>query len=437
MPDSTPQHGPDESPEVENAVLGTPTGPSASDEVRSGPMTELVEVAPNVVAVLGALPAELELVLEPLDTGLLSDLDHQQISTALATVGNVATLGGNLAQAAPGVQGLYRMADESQNLLRAGGRLAMKDGQNLGTIIPLRGSGNTLAQARFTPVNGLNVAQFAASAGPALAMLALQSQLNEVGSLVQKNIELTNQVIQNTRREERARLDSLVTTVDQALQDARAAGAVPSSLWDTVATKGSYLRAERAKYRANVEEHVVRVRDHNPRSRREYMQGNSESIVFDAFALLSSLKAWIGYQGLSAAVARQAGQMDPVEARHFDSIVETTRRDWEMDLGAITELVGTLARELRIIVELRGPSTMKFSAKRKDVDTARQLASAVLQAISPLADSLAPVRGPLDGPDALCAPESTETRPYLDLLRWLLDSDETSGCWGSGTTAPP
>src|SRR3546814_14358946 len=66
-----------------------------------------------------------------------------------------------------------------------------------------------------------------------------------------------------------------------------------------------------------------------------------------AFALLSTLKAWVGYQALAAAVAREAGATDAAEARHFDSIVNKTRRDFERDLGDVTQLLGTLTRELR------------------------------------------------------------------------------------------
>src|SRR3546814_16688400 len=58
-------------------------------------------------------------------------------------------------------------------------------------------------------------------------MVALQSQLNEVSSLVQRNIDLTSQIIENTRSDERARLMGLVDTVAQALEDAEAAGSVP------------------------------------------------------------------------------------------------------------------------------------------------------------------------------------------------------------------
>lgn len=400
-----------------------------------GYSTEIIEVFPNVVAVLGAFPAELEHVLEPLNTGLLSVFDHDHVNSALGFVGNGATVGGNLAQAAMGMQGLYKMADESQALLKAGGKLAAKDGGNLGTILMPKGAAKSLAQARFTPASGLTAVQTAAAIGPALAMVALQVQLNHVSTLVQKNIELTSQVIEASRRIERATLISLVDTVEQALEDARAAGSVPRSLWETVASKKANLDAERKKYRSHVEDHIKKINDTGLHQRREYLQANAQAVVFDTFALLSTIKAWTGYQAIAAAVAREAGVDSPAEAKHFDSIVANTRRDFEADMSEATRLIGSLTRELRIIAELPGPSTMVLSGKRKDAKTTRVISASVLAAIAPLADALLPPREPLDVPDVICAPEEVGVEPYLRILRWMLEADEEVRFLGIGKDA--
>jgi hypothetical protein len=430
-----PGSGPEETTQADGKNVGDLAQVPGTELEQVGYATELVEVFPNVVAVLGALPAELEGVLEPLNTGLLSVFDHDQINSALAVVGNTATVGGNLAHAAAGMQGLYKISDESQALLNAGGRLAAKDGKNLGTIVLPKGSPKSLAQARFTPATGLTAATAAAAIGPALAMVALQAQLNQVSTLVQKNIELTSHVIESSRRTERATLMSLVDTVDQALEDARAAGSVPRSLWETVASKKANLDAERKKYRANVEDHINKITNAGVHQRREYLQANAKAVVFDAFALLATMKAWTGYQALAAAVARQAGAINPAEAKHFESIVANTRRDFEADMGEATRLVGSLTRELRIIVELPGPTTLKLSSKRKDADAARKISKSVLDAIAPLSDALLAPRGPLEAPEVVCAPTATELDPYLRILRWMLEPDEQVRVLGFGNDA--
>ena len=315
------------------------------------------------------------------------------------------------------------MTDESQALLKAGGKLAVKDGKNLGTILLPKGAPKPFAQARFTPATGLTAAQTAAAIGPALAMVALQVQLNQVSTLVQKNIELTSQVIESSRRTERATLMSLVDTVDQALEDARTAGSVPRSLWETVASKKANLDAERKKYRANVEAHINKITNAGVQQRREYLQTNAKAVVFDAFALLTTMKAWTGYQAIAAAVAREAGDGNPAEAKHFESSsrthAATLRPTWARQSGSsVTDPRTTHHRRVP------GPTTMKMSSKRKDADAARKIASSVLAAIEPLSDALLSPRGPLGAPEVVCAPTATGLEPYLRILRWLLEPDE-------------
>jgi hypothetical protein len=432
-PSTEPDHdGPDHSTDAAEPAINTGTGLEPGKYA-----TELVEVFPNVVAVLGELPADLEGLLEPLNTGLLTTADLDYVTKTLTVVGNSAAVGGNLAQTAAGFRGLYRIVDESQALLNAGGRLAAKDGANLGTILLPKGFAQKLAQARFTPATGLTAAGALAAIGPVLAMVGLQAQLNQVSTLVKKNIALTSQVIESTRRAERATLVSLVDTIEQALQDAQAAESVPRSLWDTVASKKADLRAERKKYRDNVEAHVGKIAGLGVHQRRQYLETNARSVVFDAFALLSTIKAWTGYQAIAAAVAREAGAEDPAEAKHFESIVANTRRDFEADLREATRLVGALTRELHIIVQLPVPAMVKMSSRRKDAEAARGICLGVLDAIAPLSDALLKPRGEPEPPEVVCAPMGTDIGPYLNILHWLLEANEHIRCLGIGEDAHP
>src|SRR5690242_17398737 len=90
--------------------------------------TVLVEVLPGVAAVFGEVPPALELDL--IDVGLVPATDRAHISMVLASIGNTATVAGNLGTAVAGAQGLYRLSESTQALLRAGGSLAVKDGAN-------------------------------------------------------------------------------------------------------------------------------------------------------------------------------------------------------------------------------------------------------------------------------------------------------------------
>lgn len=393
-----------------------------SDVESATASTVLAEVLPGVAVVFGEVPAELKPDL--VDFGLVSAVDREQISTVLASIGNTATVAGNLGNACVGMQGLYRISDATQALLRAGGTLAVKDGANLGAVFL---SGRIAGQARFIPVTAVSAAQTAAALGPALAMVALQMQLSEVTGLVRTNIALTTQVLTAIRNEQWAELTGLVTTVDRAVAQAREIESVPTSLWDSVAGSGASLDKQLDLYRQNVRGHVGQIDRPDTRRHREYLQANAEAIVFDAYALLSSVKAWTGYQALRAGRARAAGREDAHEARLVDVIARDTRRELDSALAETTGLVAALTRELRIIAELPGRDTLaqSLTGKRRDSKAARQTSARLLEAIEPLADALRPPAPPLRAPDVVCAPESLDLGPNLRILRWFLEDGET------------
>jgi len=402
---------------ADSPVVDDPTPNSDIDLTTAS--TVLAEVLPGVAVVFGEVPAELKLDL--IDFGLVSAADRKQLSIVLASIGNTATVAGNLGNAFASMQGLYRINDATQALLKAGGTLAIKDGANLGTVI----SSSGLAQARFIPVTAVSAAQAAAAIGPALAMVALQMQLSEITGLVRTNIALTSQVLTTIRNEQWAELTGLVATVDRAVDQAREVGSVPTSLWDTVAGRKADLHKQRDQYRLNVGNHVRQIHRLDTHGRREYLETNAEAILFDANALLSSVKAWTGYQALHAARARAAGSEDAGEARLVDAIARDTRKELDSALAETTSLVDSLTRELRITAELPGRDTLPLTGKRRDSKAARQTSARLLEAIEPLADALHPPAPPLEAPDLVCAPKSLDLEPYLRILRWFLEDDET------------
>ncbi|MGW7277071.1 hypothetical protein ACWGIV_01925 [Streptomyces sp. NPDC054844] len=56
---------------------------------------------------------------------------------------------------------------------------------------------------------------------------------------------------------------------------------------------------------------------------------------------------------------------------------------------------------------------------------ARETCARLLKAIEPLADALHAPAPPLEAPGVVCAPESLGLKPYLRILRWLLEDGET------------
>ncbi|MGW6444041.1 hypothetical protein [Lentzea sp. NPDC055074] len=390
---------------------------STDSPVGDDPATVLVEVLPGVAVVAGEVPPDLKLDL--IDFGIVPAADRKQISAILASIGNAATVAGNLGNAFASVQGLYRIGDTAQALLKSGATLAVKDGGNLGTVM---GPGGILHQARFYPVTTVSKASMAASVGPALAMVALQMMLSEVSGLVRANLAVTNQVLTTVRKEQWAELTGLVAAVERAVDQAREIESVPTSLWDDVAGSGALLRKQLELYQGNVRDHVKRIGRADARSHREYLQTNTEAIAFDVCALLSSLNAWTGYHALRAARARAAGREDAAEAQYAEVIARDTRAEFDSTLAEMTSLVDALVRELRITVEVRNPDGWPLPGKRKDVKAARDVSARLLQAIEPLADALHPPVPPIEAPDVICGPLDSE--PYRRILRWLFEDGE-------------
>ncbi|WP_328693517.1 hypothetical protein OHA74_40185 [Streptomyces phaeochromogenes] len=403
---------------ADSPVVDDPTPDSDIDSTTVS--TVLVEVLPGVAVVCGEVPAELKADL--IDFGIVPTADRKQISAVLASIGNTATVAGNLANAFASVQGLYRLGAGTQAWLNAGATLAVKDGANLGAVFF---GGKIVHQARLLPVAAVSTAQTVASIGPALAMVGLQMQLSEVTGLVRKNIALTSQVLAAIRNEQWTELTGLVTTIDRAVDQAREVESVPTSLWDNVAGSEASLRKQFELYRLNVRGHVGQIDGADASRRREYLQTNAAAIVFDANALLSSVKAWTGYQALRAGRARAAGREDAHEARLVDIIARDTRAEFDSALAETASLVGALTRELRIIAELPGPDSWPLPGKRKDVKAAREISARLLEAIVPLADALHPPAPPLEAPSLVCAPTSLELEPYLRILQWFLEDGET------------
>lgn len=382
----------------------------------------LVEVEPGILAAFGDDSASLagELGYEPVDAWLVPDLDRSQLSSALSVAGNTATVGGNIADAIAGLQGLYRVSAGTQALLNSGATLAAKEGAHLGSMLL---PGGRFAQARFITVSAVSTAQLASAIGPALAMIGLQVKLGEISRLVETNIGVTSQVLKELWMSERSRQEGLVEAVDQAIEDARRRQAVTEAVWDEIGGSGKDLLAQRKKYHNQVQEHLTEIADSDASARAQYLRINAAKIPVDMAALISSLRAWTGYQALRAGYYRRKGSEG---ARDADAISRETDARLTDALNAITDLIDAFVRELRLIAELPGGRDLRLTKRQKDSNEGRLTCADLLVAVAPLADALRPPRGPLDVPPIVCAPRSLKAADAcLSILRWLLEEGET------------
>lgn len=170
--------------------------------------------------------------------------------------------------------------------------------------------------------------------------------------------------------------------------------------------------------------HIQELGKVEGRARRQYLESNAEAIVFDTYALLSSLKTHAEYQNLRAALARTRSTDDESEGKLFDLITRRTPSEIEDSLREIRLLTESLVRELRIIAELPGRATVPLTKKRKDAKASRFTCRQLLETIEPLADMLQPAVEMPAVPETVCAPKELEFDPYLHVLRWFLEDGE-------------
>lgn len=380
------------------------------------PSVELVEVMPGTAVVFGDVPEDMDL----LDFGLVPQEDRDRVSNALGTLGNVGSVYGNLANAAQSVQGLYRVNDATMALLNSGARLASKDGAKLGTLFQ---NGKMVAQARFVPVS-MTAASTLASIGPAIAMIALQMQLDGINKLVQANIALTQQTLQTINQEQWAELAGLSKSINRAIDQSKRVGQVTASIWENVAGNEPILDKQLDLYSQKVKSHIQKVHQLDGEARQEYLKNNAEAILFDSKALLYALKVQAGYQMLRAAYSRVLGKNDDSEARLAEVIEQDMRDATKIGVDNSRRLVGALMRELRIVAELPGraklPLTKSWRFKKTSKMTCRQL----LDSLEPLANTLHPVAENIEIPALVSAPENTDVHSYLHILRWFMHDGE-------------
>lgn len=405
------------SPEPINGNEADSAEPAIEDSDDTAEVTTtLVEVVPGAVVVFGDIPDG----LVPLDMGLIPGVDLERLSVALGSLGNTGTVGGNLANAVASTRGLYRVDAATQALLNAGGKLAVKDGAKLGGVFM---NTKLVAQARFIPA-GVTAAQTVAAIGPALGLIALQMMLSEVSALVETNIALTKQTLKTIRHEQWSELTGLVKSIDLAIKQANEIGGVTRSLWNNVAGHEAILGKQYDLYKRKVTDHNKQLGRLSGTARRQHLETNAEAILFDAFALLYSLKARTGYQAIRAAWARSEGVHSEKEAQLVEVITRDARAEYEAARQHSTELLESLHRELNIIAKLPGRATLPLSRSRRAAKTSQLSCQQLVQAIEPLADALRPASAELTVPSVLCAPDHLDLKPYLNVLRWFLDEGE-------------
>lgn len=403
-----PQQGPGQ-----NDNDGVPQMPAGTGEKLPG---EVLEQGPVIVELPDGYVALFDQAADgvaPFDLSLLPD--REWLAEALGTAGNVGTLGGNIAGM---LQGIYRVDAATQALLSSGAQLAVKDGANLGAIFM---NGKLAAQARFIPV-AATAAGLVAAVGPALAMMALQTMISDVRRLIQTNIELTYQILEEIRMDQREEFEAVMKQIDDAFNEARSHGDVADS-WNQIKGYKKDIDKQQGLCRSRVIKYINELSDRRNTALCEYSQIEFENIIFDAQGILRAARACAIYDALRVAHLREekAEHAEGISGEACQRMVESARE--------VCSLIGDLTREVGKVAESEDDSSLLvkvslLTKKGKDVRESRKRASQLLKVLEPLAKGVHAVPSEVAAPEMVCVPEGEDIKRYLSMLRWHLGVDE-------------
>lgn len=356
--------------------------------------------------------------LEKIDSSLVAD---RALNDLIASIGEGASLTGGAASAANAIQhmsGLYKLDAVTKAQLAAGNALTKTaDGRLIGTV--RNASGQISRQARLIPVSAPQIAGAIAAIGPAIAMVAVQMQLDSISeqvSTVQHTALQTQRMLKDWQN---ASFHGTQQAVLRIYRKSTKEGTVSNTNWEQINGLSNDIERHRNYYKQRIKTHAQELQNcqNDVSKRRNYITQHQESILFDTFAALNCIQTWCCYFQLAHERARIKGEQPTLT---YDEM----RAEVEDDLKEQRTLLHALMRELRIISELPGASSFFPLQKQQDKTVSSNTATQLLKQLNELAQQLGIQENPVPIPDATCVPANYDVSPYTKILRWYLDEGE-------------
>lgn len=356
--------------------------------------------------------------LEKIDSSLVGD---RALNDLIASIGEGASLSGGAASAANAIQhmsGLYRLDAVTKAQLAAGNALTKTaDGRLIGTV--RNAGGQITRQARLIPVSAPQIAGAIAAIGPAIAMVAMQMQLNNISkqvSTVQQTALQTKRILEDWHNADFQGTRQVILRISHKSTEE---GTISNTNWEQISGLSNDIERHRNYYKDRIQRHIQELRgsQNDVSARRNYITKNQESILFDSLAAFNCIQTWFYYFQLAHERARMMGEQPTLTHNEI-------RAEVEEDLAAQRKLLRALMRELRIIAELPGGWTAPASGKKKEAHLSKTMAKESIEALELLAQQLGIKENPAPAPDITCAPDDYDTSPYTKILHWYLDEGE-------------
>ncbi|GAA2617329.1 hypothetical protein GCM10010399_55400 [Dactylosporangium fulvum] len=361
-------------------------GPGTADAGEDGapPLAALVQIEDGLAVLYGDhLPAGAEFI----PFTLIDEPTRASISTAIASASG---FGNTVAQGVNGImqaQGLVRLAPQTLEQLKTAAPL-MKGGWNLGT---LASEGKFVAQVRWLPAGGASAASVIASMGPALTMMAIQFQLNQIADLAQHNLELTSKVLQVVRQELWSQVTGYHNTLLKELGNAREIGMVTDAIYKEIRGYQGPLSTQWDLFEKAIHAHVKELRPkQGHKERQQYLTDHGEAIIADVQALLLAQTSWFLYQALRAGHLLNSAGSNPQDAALLKKLVTDAQELHDKALDETNWLLEELAREFAVIGELPGKRTFKIGGSARAAKESARMVRQLQKALAAVRDEPAP-----------------------------------------------
>ena len=356
--------------------------------------------------------------LEKIDNSLIAD---RALDDLIASIGEGASLTGGAASAVNAIQhmsGLYKLDAVTKAHLAAGNALTKTaDGRLIGVV---RNTGGQITrQARLIPVSAPQIAGAIAAIGPAVAMVAVQMQLNNISkqvSAVQQTALQTKRILEDWHNADFQGTQQMVLRISRKSAEE---GTISNTNWELISGLSNDVEKHRKYYKDRIQRHIQELRgsQNDVSARRNYITEHQESILFNSLAAFNCIQTWFYYFQLVHERARMKGERPTLNPGEI-------RAEVEDDVQIQRTLLHELMRDLRIISELPGERTFAYSQKRKDKTDTHAAATKLLEQLNELAQQLGIKENPVPNPDVTCAPANYDVSPYTKILRWYLNEGE-------------
>ncbi|MFE1646192.1 hypothetical protein ACFM35_11480 [Microbacterium sp. P01] len=348
------------------------------------PSTALIEFEAGLAVLFGDhVPVGVDLI----PFSFMDPATRSAVSTAAGTAvgfGNIAAQGVNAAMQA---QGLVRLAPQTLQALKTAAPI-VKDGWNLGT---LASGGKFAAQVRWLPATAATTASVVAAMGPAITLMVIQVQLNQIANVAKHNLELTSKVLQVVRQEQWSAVTGYHNTLMRELDHARQIGEVTDAVFTEVRGYQGELSTQWDVFEKAARQHVAELRSKvGHKERQQYLTDNGQAIIADVQALLLAQTSWFVYQALRAGHLLKSARSDPQDAQLLKNLVANTQALHEKTLDETDWLLDQLAREFAVIDELPGKRTFKIGGTARAAKDATRMVRQLQQALAAIRGQEAP-----------------------------------------------